>query len=167
MKSKYFNISENQNGTFRITTPKGRLLDSSAIKYEINPKQPKYIKIHHEGGAWCTLFSYHGYALKDTMWVNDVMLNDDGSYCVQEYIHDSKWKHYDNGVSTKRFVERYAFYFSGVVLSLGLLAMNFAGKNYAAPSPCPNPKMEPPVPYVKKVASSPVQILVHPQEHTK
>ena len=129
MKSKYFNISENQNGTYRITTRKGRVIDRAAQGYEINPKQPKFIKIRHDSGAWCSLFNEHGCALKDTMWVNDVVMNDDGSYRVQEYVHDKAWRHYNNGASAKRLWHKYIGYVSGVALSGVLLTMNFSAKS--------------------------------------
>lgn len=126
MKSKYFNISENKDGTFFVTTLKGRLIEASAHMYEINPKQPKFIKIRHDGGAWCSLFNERGCALKDTMWVNDVVLNDDGSYCVQEYMNDDKWTRYDNKVFSKHFFRMpticvSAAFVSGVVVMINNL----------------------------------------------
>ncbi len=95
MKSKYFNISENADGTFNIRSITGRTIEKRAASYDINPKQPKYIKVGHDKGTWCSLYSYRGYALKDTMWVDDVVLNDDGSYRVKEYMHSKEWKNYD------------------------------------------------------------------------
>lgn len=128
MKSKYFNISENQDGTYKITTIKGRIIDSAAQGYEINPKQPKIIKIRHDGGAWCSLINNQGCALKDTMWVNDVVINDDGSYRVQEYIHDKEWKHYDNGASAKRLWHKYAICFSSVALVGSMFLLNMSSR---------------------------------------
>ena len=128
MKSKYFNISENQDGTYKITTIKGRIIDSAAQGYEINPKQPKIIKIRHDGGAWCSLINNQGCALKDTMWVNDVVINDDGSYRVQEYIHDKEWKHYDNGASAKRLWHKYAICLSSVALVGSMFLLNMSSR---------------------------------------
>lgn len=129
MKSKYFNISENQDGTYTVKTRKGIIIDGTAQGYEINPKQPKFIKIRHDGGAWCSLFNEHGCALKDTMWVNDVVMNDDGSYRVQEYIHDKSWRHYNNGATAKRLWHKYVRYVSGVAVSGVLLTVNFSAKS--------------------------------------
>ncbi|MBQ9738750.1 MAG: hypothetical protein IJV75_04495 [Alphaproteobacteria bacterium] len=131
MKSKYFNISENQDGTYKITTIKGRIIDSAAQGYEINPKQPKIIKIRHDGGAWCSLINNQGCALKDTMWVNDVVINDDGSYRVQEYIHDREWKHYDNGASAKRLWHKYAICLSSVALVGSMLLLNTSSRTHS------------------------------------
>ncbi|MBO7258047.1 MAG: hypothetical protein J6V11_03815 [Alphaproteobacteria bacterium] len=134
MKSKYFNISENQNGTYKITTIKGRIIDSAAQGYEINPQQPKIIKIRHDGVAWCSLIYEQGFALKDTMWVNVVVINDDGSYRVQEYIHDREWKHYDNGASAKRLWNKYAICFSSVALVGCMLLLNTSSRTRAEQS---------------------------------
>ena len=165
MKSKYFNISENQDGTFHIATKNGRLIDMAAKEYEINPKQPKFIKVRHDGGAWCSLFNNRGCALKDTMWVNDVVLNDDGSYRIKEYIHDNKWTHYDNGVSRRYFFNRYMAYVSGIVLSGIVLTINCLGKESSA-RPCRSETIikqgnENP----KKITSSVVEMPVVQAEH--
>lgn len=165
MKSKYFNISENKDGTFFVTTLKGRVIDTSAYMYEFNPKQPKFIKIRHDGGAWCSLFNERGCALKDTMWVNDVVLNDDGSYCVQEYMNDDKWTHYDNKIFSKHFLSLPAICLSAVLVSGAAIMISILceeknkQKNFDE-----NFEMSDGG-HIQKVYSSPVQVLPKQNEH--
>ena len=166
MKSKYFNISENQDGTFHITTHNGRPIDMAAKEYEINPKQPKFIKVRHDGGAWCSLFSNRGYALKDTMWVYDVMLNDDGSYRIKEYIHDNQWTYYDNGVSRRSFLNKYMAYLSGVLLSGVVLAINCFGKESNAHPCCQDKIIKQHDEKPKKISSAVVETPFVHTEHT-
>lgn len=165
MKSKYFNITENQDGTYCITTQKGVVLERAAKAYEINPKQPIFIKVRHDGGAWCSLFNKRGYALKDTMWVNDVVINDDGSYLVQEYIHDTQWKHYDNGVSKKRFLHKYMACVSVIALTGVVLVMNCWGKDTVEQKKINEPVIEPERNRAKKVLSAPTCKTVLNMEH--
>ena len=167
MKLKYFNISENQDGTYKITTKKGRILDVAAKGYEINAKQPKFIKIRHDGGAWCSVFNEHGSALKDTMWVNDVILNDDGSYRIQEYVHDNKWKYYDNGASTKRFWNRYSTYISGVFLSGIVLTLNVSSKAPSDPKRFDKNTIQQIQNRSKKISSSVTQPSFSSLEHVR
>lgn len=167
MKSKYFNISENQDGTFHITTQNGRIIDMAAKGYEINPKQPKFIKVCHDGGAWCSLFSSRGCALKDTMWVNDVVLNDDGSYRIKEYIHDNKWTYYDNGVSRRCFFNKYMAYVSGILISGIVLTINCLGKESNAHPCCDDTIVKQPEANPQKISSSVVEVPVVHTEHVR
>ena len=167
MKSKYFNISENENGTYRITTQKGNVIDVAAHGYEINPRQPRFIKIRHDGGAWCSLFNERGCALKDTMWVNDVVMNDDGSYRVQEYIHDGVWKYYDNGVSARRFWDKYAVYFSGTTLVIASLMLNVSSNAQPAYDLINKKGEKQPMPTVQKVLPVTIQKLSPPKERIR
>lgn len=118
MKSKYFIISENADGTFDIRSKNGRNIEAAAHTYEINPKQPKYIKVAHDGGRWCSLYHYRGYAAKEAMWVHDVVLLDDGSYNVKEYIHETEWKHYENPEKKVSSNTRVALLFCAIVAGI-------------------------------------------------
>lgn len=100
MKSKYFNITDHPDGTADIFTVCGKNIAQN-VTYEINPKQPQYIKVCHDK-AWRTLFDCKGRAAKDTLYVHDVRINDDGSYDVKEYCNTKHWTHYDNGASIRQ-----------------------------------------------------------------
>ena len=100
----YFKITAKSDGNADIFTLNGKELGQNTT-YEMNPKQPKYIKIWHEK-TWCTLFDYRGHAVKGTIYANNVHLNDDGSYDVQEYCHQKQWIHYDNGANNRRIWDK-------------------------------------------------------------
>lgn len=148
---KYFEIHQQDDKMLVISTKDGKKIAQDATRFEINPKQPQYIKVCC-GNYWWSLYDQKGRALPDALYVYDIVLNDDGSYHIKEYGYESQWTRYDNGVTKRKIMKQVGIGLSylGIVLCAvglqrdcgGTTATDTSFRNLSVPTQITSQKKE-------------------------